>query len=141
MVFFTAEERRGDIFMNTLNMSLGLGRAASGALIFWSGVLRGHFHSMLFDWVISILMPINFSVTPLTSMGPHYVPLCLYGPQFGPLLASMCLCGHRYAPMGLFKPLWAIRDMLTWASMSPFGPLMLAISERNVPFVLVYLVC
>ena len=70
-------------------------------------------------------------------MGLHYVPLCLYGPQFWPLLASMCLCGHRYAPMGLFKPLWVIRDMLTWASMSPFGPIMLAISERNVPLVLV----
>ena len=43
MVFFTAEERRGDIFMNTLNMSLGSGSVASSELIFWSGVLRGHY--------------------------------------------------------------------------------------------------
>ena len=43
MVFFTAEERRGDIFMNTLNMSLGSSSVASSELIFWSGVLRGHY--------------------------------------------------------------------------------------------------
>ena len=109
--------------------------------LFLGLLLNLDFHSMFFDWVISIFLPISFYVTPLASMRLHYVPVCLYGPQFGPLLASMCLCGHRYAPMGLFKPFWAIRDMLTWASMSPFGPLMLAISERNVPFVLVYLVC
>ena len=82
-----------------------------------------------FSLYVFWLLPISFYVTTLTSMGLHNVPLCLYGPQFWPLLASMCLFGHRYAPMGLFKPLWAIRDMLTWASMSPFGPIMLAISE------------
>ena len=59
------------------------------------GLTNLDFHSMFFDWVISIFLPISFYVTPLASMGLHYVPLCLYGPQFGPLLASIGLCGHQ----------------------------------------------
>ena len=58
--------------------------------------------------------------------------------SFGPLLAFMGLCGPtlpKYALLGLIslqRP-----NMLLWAFIGLYGLLKLAISGRNVPFVLV----